>query len=191
MGAHSYLGPTDPQVLLATEHGDRFASAQEILDQFEKARSECGDPGSLRVWLPMLTRYGPDLLMNCQNVLVLAEDLIREWLQVYMFSGQRDAEARAESAASWLSGHENFKSHGRHLSREDLLRHGMVVDAMEDDDVFQDLSLSVFHATTHTFSGTSCVKIVENHLGRAFVKQWQQIEQMVQVVPPQPQQVPN
>ncbi|MCL4211628.1 MAG: hypothetical protein KJZ68_13315, partial [Phycisphaerales bacterium] len=33
--------------------------------------------------------------------------------------------------------------------------------------------LSVFHATTHTFSGTTAVKIIENNLGRAFIKQVQ------------------
>ena len=46
-----------------------------------------------------------------------------------------------------------------------------MVYRLESDEVFQDLALSVFHATTHTFSGTSAVKIVESHTGRAFVKQ--------------------
>ena len=30
----------------------------------------------------------------------------------------------------------------------------------------------MFHATTHTFAGTSAAKIVENHMGRAFIKQY-------------------
>ena len=42
---------------------------------------------------------------------------------------------------------------------------------LADDQRLQDLSLSVFHATTHTFTGTPAVKIVENHTGRAFIKQ--------------------
>ena len=41
---------------------------------------------------------------------------------------------------------------------------------LEDDETLQDLSLSVFHATTHTFTGTAAAKIVENHVGRAFIK---------------------
>ncbi|MGB7956390.1 MAG: hypothetical protein WCF23_20650 [Candidatus Nitrosopolaris sp.] len=41
---------------------------------------------------------------------------------------------------------------------------------MEDDQTFQDLILSVFHATTNTFT-SGIVKIIENHLGKAFVKQ--------------------
>lgn len=35
----------------------------------------------------------------------------------------------------------------------------------------RDLSLSVFHATAHTFAATPAVKIVENHTERAFIKQ--------------------
>ena len=49
----------------------------------------------------------------------------------------------------------------------DLHRH---TDALEDDDKLQDLGLSVFHATTHTFAATPAVKVVENHAGRAFIK---------------------
>jgi hypothetical protein len=31
--------------------------------------------------------------------------------------------------------------------------------------------LSVFHSTTQTFDGTGAVKIIENHVGSAFIKQ--------------------
>jgi hypothetical protein len=41
--------------------------------------------------------------------------------------------------------------------------------------VLQDLALSVFHSSTLTFSSTPTIKIVENHLGRAFVKQSREI----------------
>ena len=37
------------------------------------------------------------------------------------------------------------------------------------------LVLSVFHATTHTFSGTNAMKIIENHNGKAFIKQQQTV----------------
>jgi hypothetical protein len=45
-----------------------------------------------------------------------------------------------------------------------------VIENIEDNQTFQDLVLSVFHATTHTFSVTGVVKIIENHLGKAFIK---------------------
>ena len=54
------------------------------------------------------------------------------------------------------------------------------MENLEDDDKLQDLVLSVFHATTHTFDGTGAVKIIENQLGKAFIKQ-------VVVSPPPPE----
>ncbi len=52
---------------------------------------------------------------------------------------------------------------------------GLVIEDLEDDPEFQDLILSVFHATTHTFDGTDAVKIIENQNGKAFVKQQRRI----------------
>lgn len=45
---------------------------------------------------------------------------------------------------------------------------------LEDDQLSQDLFLSVFHAVTHTFNGTAAVKVIENNLGKAFMKLQQQ-----------------
>lgn len=47
----------------------------------------------------------------------------------------------------------------------------MRVHRLEENETLQNLSLSVFHATTHAFSGMPAVKIVETHIGRAFIKQ--------------------
>ena len=172
LGKHSSLGPTDPQILLDTPLGVRFVPAQAILDQFDKAKEECADPANLSAWLPMLNQYGPDLLVQCEIALNLSKELVRTWLQTYMFKDNADHLERAESISDWLANHKNFKSHNRHISRADLLAHQLKVIALEEDDVLQDLSLSVFHATTHTFTATSAVKIVENHTGRAFIKQY-------------------
>ena len=53
---------------------------------------------------------------------------------------------------------------------------------LEDDQELQELLLSVFHATTHTLMGTSAAKIIENHMGKAFIKQQQKV--IVQATPP-------
>jgi hypothetical protein len=45
-----------------------------------------------------------------------------------------------------------------------------VVDDLEANANVEDATLGVFHATTHTFTGTSAVKLMENHRGRAFIK---------------------
>ncbi|HML76483.1 MAG TPA: hypothetical protein PKB02_18470, partial [Anaerohalosphaeraceae bacterium] len=77
---------------------------------------------------------------------------------------------KAKTISDALSNHSEFKSHGRHISRDDARKLGLIVDNLEANEKVQDLALSVFHATTHTFNGTPAAKIIENHLGRAFIK---------------------
>ncbi len=173
MGKHSFLGPTDPQFVLLTPLGIRRVPAQAVLDQFDKAQGECADPAKLSAWLPMLSQFGPDLLVNCETALEMSKELVQRWLETYMFKDRSDRRKQATSVADWLAGHKNFKSHSRHLSRSDLTAQGLVIDELEKDQQLQDCSLSVFHATTHTFTGTTAVKIVENHTGRAFIKHQQ------------------
>ena len=178
LGKHSFLGPTDPQLLLQTSLGIRAVPAQAVLDQFDRATRECADPAKLSAWLPMLGQYGPDLLVQCELALAMSKELVKTWLESYMFKGLDNCEERAQSVSDWLAGHDNFKSHSRHIPRDEAEKRRLVVYRLETDEVLQDLALSVFHATTHTFSGTPAVKIVESHTGRAFVKQ-----HVVQAVP--------
>ena len=171
LGKHSFLGPTDPQLVLQTALGVRAVPAQAVLDQFDRAQHECADPAKLSAWLPMLNQYGPDLLVQCESALEMSRELVTTWLKTYMFSESGDGSERAEAVSDWLAGHQNFKSHSRHISRSDVEAQGLTVARLEDDERLQDLALSVFHAATHTFSGTPSVKIVESHTGRAFIKQ--------------------
>ncbi len=171
MGKHSFLGPTDPQIILRTPLGVRTIPAQALLDQFEKAKGECVDPAKLSAWLPMLSQFGPDLLVRCEMALALSKELVSQWLETYMFKNHNDGPDRARSISTWLADHKQFKSHSRHLSRDALIERGLDVESLEADGELQDLSLSVFHAATHTLAATPAVKIVENHLGRAFIKQ--------------------
>lgn len=56
---------------------------------------------------------------------------------------------------------------------------GLNIKLIEDDfdGEFQDLLLTVHHCYMHTLSSTAAFKIVENHLGRAMVKQQQMVFQ--------------
>ncbi len=175
MGKHSSLGPIDPQMILETPLGARAHPAQAILDQFKLAKEECRDPKNLSSWLPILGQYGPSLLVECENAINLARSLVSEWLKDYMFSGKPGGLELATKIANHLSNHSNFKTHGRHIHRDDAKALGLIIEDLENDQEFQDLVLSVFHATTHTFTGTPAVKLIENHLGKAFVKQQQVI----------------
>lgn len=191
MGKHSFLGPIDPQMVLNTSLGQRMVPAQAIIQQFELAKDQCKDPTLVRAWLPMLSQFGPDLLVSCQNASDLAEELVREWLAAYMFRESRRPKTKARQVAKWLSTHSHFKSHGRPIPRAALLDQGLNVVALEDDQVAQDLFLSVFHAAAHTFAQTGATKIIENHHGKAFIKMIQvqriAVEQvLVQAEPSEP-----
>ena len=50
-----------------------------------------------------------------------------------------------------LSDHAETKTHGRHLHIERCRKIGLVVEALEDDDVLQDAVLSVHHSMMQTF----------------------------------------
>jgi hypothetical protein len=139
----------------------------------------------------MLAQYGPDLLVTCQNAAKLSKELVSEWLNTYMFRGQPDGETKGEAIARWLSDHAQFKTHARPISRDDLLAKGLIIHSLEQNQTEQDLFLSIHHATAHTFNGTPAVKIIENNLGKAYVRTIN-VLQPVQFIPaPMPQQPPT
>lgn len=166
MGKHSFLGPTDPQF----QTGDTVAAAYNILSDFDRALRECAaDSNNVLAWQLLLNRYTPGLLSQCEVSVDLSKELVRRWLSEYMFQGEPD-NSKADDIAEWLSQHAHHKSHGRHISSEELREMGLVVDELEADPELQDLVLSVYHATTLTFAQTAAGKIIENDRGRAYVK---------------------
>jgi hypothetical protein len=190
MGRHSFIGPTDPQFLLQTQLGIRYVPAQAILDQFDMAKTECRDPQSLGAWLPILSQYGPATLVECKNALELSEHFVSTWLARYMFAdliNREEANQRAGQIAKDLANHQQFMSHSYHIDRDRARSlnagQGLIIDDLETNQVFQDDVLSVYHATMHTFNGTPAVKIIENHLGRAYVKRASL--PAAQIIPPQ------
>lgn len=192
MGAHSQLGPIDPQ--LVTPQGN--IPARAIIEQFNQAKDECAaNPSLLGAWFPILQQYGPALIQQCESAERLASELVREWLRTYMLAGTENPARKAALIARFFASYTTHRSHSRGIDRETARSRGVVVDDLEADDELQDAVLSVHHAAMHTFAGAA-VKIVENHLGRA----WVQASQTVQIGPvpamppgfaPVPQQLPQ
>lgn len=175
MGKHSFLGPIDPQLAVPVGGGGgvMLVPAHAIREQFEMAKKECkADPSLLPCWLPILQQYGPALIVKCQLLHELSQSLVTEWLSKYMFQGQPDAEKRAKKIAEALAAHGTFKTHGRFLSRDYVKNLGLVVEDLEADQQLQDAVLSVFHATQHTLGATNTVKLIENHEGKAYIRQF-------------------
>ena len=181
MGKHSQLGPIDPQLVM----GASQAPARAILRQFDQAKQECRDPALLGAWIPILQQYGPALIQQCEAAEALAKRLVQEWLKEYMFAERKDKAVRAKKAAAYFSDYETHQSHSLGIDREQARAHGILIDDLEAAQDLQDAVLSVHHATMHTFQGPA-VKIVENHLGRAFVKLVQQIAMPMPMMAPAP-----
>jgi hypothetical protein len=195
MGKHSFLGPADPQFTLPSPLGGiRQVAVQSILEQFNRAKKECmADQRALAVWAPLLGQYGPDLIVQAERASTLSESLVKEWLTKYMLKADPEGPKKAAAAANWLATHENFNSHGRHINREELRAKGLTVDSLEDNEQEQEIFLSLFHAATLTMTGTGTAKIIENHLGRAFINQIQRtiIQQPVSPSGPGPKMSPS
>ena len=171
MGKHSSLGPIDPQLVLLNQYGAQMQPAQAIIDNFEKAKQiSAASPENLGAYLPILNQYYPGLIEQCYRAQELSKELVSKWLQQYMYQKQPDAKETANKTANALADHDRFKSHSRHIDKEKAVELGLNVMSLEDDPILNELVLSVFHATTITFQhGT--VKIIENNLGKAFMKQ--------------------
>jgi len=193
MGKHSYMGPIDPQMVLETPLGQQLLPAYAIKQQFERAQADSANPTLFPAWIPMLQQYGPSLLVQCDNVLKLSEDLVSGWLAKWMLKDRHDAPAAAETAAKKLNEHGAHRVHDRYLPRELLRGYGLVIDDLEADQPLQDAVLTVFHAMSHTFSiAGAAQKIIENHLGKTFIKQAQVAQvQMPAFIPPPPSAPPG
>lgn len=169
MGKHSFIGPIDPQFILQTSVGIQAVPAHAILEQFEKAQKEIADnPKLLNSWLPMLSQYGPALLILCKNQIDFGRQLVENWLNSFMFKGKDGNDAKR--IAEYLSNHGNFKTHSKHLNINLAKSLGLVVSDIESSQGFQEHVLSAFHATMLTLN-TAAVKIICNQNGNTFVKQ--------------------
>lgn len=178
MGKHSQLGPIDPQIV--TPRGTFPARA--LIAEFDQAKAEiAANPQTLGAWLPVLQQYTPGLLQQCEMGERLARRLVAEWLENFMFAGREDARAHAEMVAGFFADYERHQSHSLGIRREQCREIEVEVDDLEQDQDLQDAVLSVHHAMMHTFAGQA-VKIIENHLGRAFVE----VQQAVQIQVPAP-----
>ena len=164
MGYHSALGPTDPQVT----SGGSYFTAQSIINEFNKAKQDIReDMSTLPLWTSRIANWPPGLLDDCARAIQLSEAMVAEWLIKYMKMNKSDA----ENAAQELADVNKHKIHNRPLNFDKLKSLKLEVKRLEDNQKLQDAVLSVFHATTVTFESTSCVKIVENHLGKGVYQQ--------------------
>lgn len=160
MGKQSNLGPIDPQM--------GGVACQAVLDEFEQAKKDIkANPSSAPLWQVIISKYHPTLLGACQHAIDWSEKLAEEWLTRNMCGN--DA-AKAKLILKEFSDHKTNKSHARHISKDKCSAIGVTVIDMESDNHLQDLILTTHHAFMHTFGHSKASKIVENHLGIAYIE---------------------
>jgi len=164
MGKHSSLGPIDPQYMGMPAHG--------VVEEFQRAYEEIkADQLKIAVWQPIIAKYHPTLIGECEKAIQWSQEMAKEWLLTGMLSKEENREAKADTILKELSDHALTKSHARHLSAEKCMSIGLNVSRLESDQGFQEAVLSVHHACIHTLSATNAFKIIENHNGVAFIQQ--------------------
>lgn len=165
MGKHSSLGPIDPQFRGTPAHG--------VVEEFERACEEIkNDSSRIPVWQSILAKYSPAFIGECEKAIEWSTEIVKEWLLTGMFSGRR-TKAKIKKVAkivSELSDHALSKSHARHLSVKKCKEIGLNVIELENDHNLQEAVLSVHHTCIHTLSSTPAFKIIENHIGRAYIQ---------------------
>jgi ATP-dependent protease ClpP protease subunit len=164
MGKHSSLGPIDPQFRGIPAHG--------VVEEFKRAHSEIKvDPSKAVVWQPIIAKYNPTLIGECEKAIEWSNEMVKEWLLRGMLSDNPDGERIADNILLELGDHALTKSHARHISMKRCHELGLNVIGFEDDHKLQEAILSVHHACIHTLNTTDAMKIIENHNGIAFIQQ--------------------
>jgi hypothetical protein len=162
MGKHSRIGPVDPQIVGYSAHG--------VLEEFDRAYREIKkDQAKLLVWQPIIAKYPPTLIGECEKAMAWASEIVRGNLVSGMFKEQKDPAKRAERVLGTLASHAETKSHGRHISLKRARSLGIQVSALETDQKLQDAVLSIHHACIQSITASSLFKLIENQDGVAFV----------------------
>ncbi len=168
MGKQSSLGPVDPQFGGIPAHG--------VLEEFKKAYDEIvNDPRTIPIWQPVISKYSPAFIGECEKAVKWSSSLVEEWLGRNMLKEEENKEELIESILTELIDHSVSYAHNRHLSNIKCKELGLNIKELESDQKLQDRVLSIHHIYTHTLGSTSAFKIIENNLGIAYIQLAQQV----------------
>lgn len=168
MGKQSSLGPVDPQFGGIPAHG--------VIEEFQRAYKEItSDPKTIPVWQPVIAKYKPAFIGECEKAVKWSASLVEEWLMRNMLATNPNKEAIVKIILSELIDHSVSLAHNRHLSNKKCKEMGLVINDLEGDQKLQDKVLSVHHIYCHTLSSTAAFKIVENDIGVAYIQQAQPV----------------
>lgn len=164
MAKHSNLGPIDPHL--------RGVPAYGVIQEFRRACREIKrDPSKIEMWATIISQYRPTFLSQCENAIARSNSFVEEQLIKVMFARDPNAKKKAKVIVKRLTDYKGNKGHDRHIHAEECENMGLKIEWIEEDQSLQDLLLPVHHCFMHSLMNTQSFKMIENHLGAAFVKQ--------------------
>lgn len=168
MGKESNLGPIDPQFGSLPAHGviDEFKRAAREIQEAKDGKEQAA---MIAVWQPIIAKYSPTLIGQCEQAIKWSTDIVIEWLKSGMFHGEVGANEKAERIVGELGSHSLTKTHARHIHMDRLRELGVKVISLEDNQELQDAVLTVHHACCQTLTQTPAIKVIENHNGVSFI----------------------
>ncbi len=159
MGRHSFLGPIDPQI--------NGIPTNEFKNTIQRMKDDLNNNRNVAYWIQYMQQLPPQLEGVVENVIEHSKQLVKEWLSDNMLNG--DA-LGVDRTVEYLSNYSLHREHNNCLNITHLRSHtDLNIIALEDDEVLQDLVLSVYHAFQILVGRTSIAKIITNHDFEKFV----------------------
>ena len=176
MPVSAELGPIDPQFLLSDGRGgQRMTPAQAIIDDVLRPQQAFATKqADAPVWLTQVQGQPPGLYQQALNAVQLSKQLVKGWLEQYMFAGDPHASGTAQVLVDFLGNHNQFLSHSRRVDVETLCpMHAKVRDITAVDRELWPLLEELWYTMEQTFQNTPVIKMWENSNGTAFFQMLQ------------------
>jgi hypothetical protein len=121
------------------------------------------------IWHPILSRYTPSFVQQCQWSIERSKIFVGEFLEANMFADLEEAERKQKVGSIVEKLSRANRGHDAHIHFEECEEMGLKVRRLEDEPI-QDLVLTIHHCYMFALSNSPAFKIIENHLGRRFIK---------------------
>lgn len=134
------LGPIDAQVFI----GRTVVSAHDYMEWVDEKQKEAALNNNINPFdATIVAQINPGEIGGVNNALKFAIDLVEKWLCLYKFADWTHTETRQEpvtdemrkeranSIATKLTNHSNWRSHGRSLKMEDLEELGLQIKNLD------------------------------------------------------------
>lgn len=159
MGKQSSLGPIDPQF--------NGIACQGILDEYSRAINDVSEnPNALGIWQPIISKYHPTLIGECENAVKWSKELATKWIK------RVNTDINMKDVENLFISHSTSYSHSRHISRDECKTVGLNIEELENNQDFQDAVLSLHHCYMILFDKWRYSKIVENQIGGRFLQSY-------------------